>query len=46
VLALAGRGISRALATDPGLRAGLQVRAGRVTHRLLAADTDCEVDTQ
>jgi alanine dehydrogenase len=46
VLALAGRGISRALATDPGLRAGLQVRAGRVTHRLLAADTDCVVDTQ
>ncbi|MEO8741018.1 MAG: alanine dehydrogenase [Casimicrobiaceae bacterium] len=46
VLALAGQGIDCALAMDPGLRAGLQVRAGRVTHRGLAADTDFAVDAR
>ena len=46
VLALAARGVAAALAADPGLRAGLQVRAGRVTHRGLAADTGHMVDAQ
>ena len=46
VLAIAGQGIAAALAADPGLRAGLQVRAGRVTHRGLAADTGHTADTR
>ena len=46
VQALAGQGITAALAADPGLRAGLQVRAGRVTHRGLAVDTGHTVDTR
>ena len=38
VLSLADRGIDGALAADDGLRAGLQVRGGEVTHPALAAD--------
>ncbi len=37
-LALAAHGLRAALAADAGLRAGLQVHAGHVTHRDLAAD--------
>jgi len=37
VLALADRGVRRALEEDPHLRAGLNVHAGRVTHRAVAA---------
>jgi alanine dehydrogenase len=37
VLALADRGVQRALAEDTHLRAGLNVHAGRITHRALAA---------
>jgi alanine dehydrogenase len=36
VLALAGKGLGRALADDAGLRAGLNVHAGRVTYRAVA----------
>ncbi len=36
VLALADQGVARALADDPHLRAGLNVHAGRVTHRAVA----------
>jgi alanine dehydrogenase len=39
VRALAGAGVDAALAADPGLRAGLQVRDGHVTHAGLAADS-------
>jgi alanine dehydrogenase len=39
VLAMAAAGIEHAMAEDPGLRAGLQVFAGRITHAGLAADT-------
>ena len=35
---LAAQGLRAALAADAGLRGGLQVHAGRVTHRDLAAD--------
>ena len=35
---LAAQGLRAALAADAGLRSGLQVHAGRVTHRDLAAD--------
>jgi alanine dehydrogenase len=38
VLALADRGLDAALARDAGLRAGLQVYAGQVTHPGLAED--------
>ena len=38
VLRLAGMGVDRALASSPGLAAGLMVRAGEVVHRGLAAD--------
>ena len=38
VHALADAGINAALAADAGLRAGLQVRDGNVTHAGLAAD--------
>jgi alanine dehydrogenase len=38
VLALAERGIERALGADPGLAAGLNLAAGEVTHPGLAAD--------
>lgn len=43
VLSLAGKGLRRAIAEDPGLRAGLQIHAGRITHAGLAQDTgrDC-----
>jgi alanine dehydrogenase len=44
VLALAGQGVTHALATNPGLRAGLQVRDGRVTHPGLAADSGHALD--
>jgi len=37
VLALADRGVRRALAEDPYLRAGLNVHAGRITHRAAAS---------
>jgi alanine dehydrogenase len=39
VLALAGKGVRRALAEDPHLRAGLNVHAGRVTYRAVAEAT-------
>jgi alanine dehydrogenase len=39
VRALADAGIDAALAADPGLRAGLQVRGGKVTHAGLASDS-------
>lgn len=42
VLALADRGLRDALTESPGLRAGLQVHAGRVTHAGLAQDTGRE----
>jgi alanine dehydrogenase len=38
VRALADAGIDAALAADPGLRAGMQIRDGAVTHGGLAAD--------
>lgn len=38
-LALANKGLQAALAEDEGLRAGLQVHAGEVTHAGLAQDT-------
>ncbi len=38
-LAIANKGIKRAVAEDPGLRAGVQTCAGRVTHADLAQDT-------
>ncbi len=38
-LALASGGLAGALASDPGLAAGLQVHAGQVTHAGLAEDT-------
>jgi len=38
VLALAGKGVGRALAEDPHLLAGLNVHAGRVTHPAVARD--------
>jgi alanine dehydrogenase len=37
-LALADKGLNKALADDPGLREGLQVFAGEVTHEGLARD--------
>jgi alanine dehydrogenase len=40
VLELAGRGIDGALAADPHLRGGLQVRRGAITHRMVAAALD------
>jgi len=38
VLRLADQGVNAALTRDPGLRAGLQVHAGQLTHRGLAED--------
>jgi alanine dehydrogenase len=38
VLRLADEGVNAALTLDPGLRAGLQVYAGQLTHRGLAED--------
>jgi alanine dehydrogenase len=38
-LKLASLGLRRALAEDPGLRQGLQIHAGKVTHEGLAQDT-------
>jgi alanine dehydrogenase len=38
-LELANKGLRRAIKDDPGLRAGLQVHAGAVTHAGLAQDT-------
>ncbi|MBI4207835.1 MAG: alanine dehydrogenase [Betaproteobacteria bacterium] len=38
-LELAGKGLRGALAANPGLRAGLQVHKGRLTHAGLAQDT-------
>jgi alanine dehydrogenase len=40
VLALADQGLDTALTRDAGLRAGLQVYAGQVTHRGLAEDVN------
>ena len=37
-LALAGKGVARAMAEDAGLRSGLNVCAGRITHPALAED--------
>jgi alanine dehydrogenase len=37
VLALADKGVARALADDPHLRNGLNVHAGRITHQAVAA---------
>jgi len=42
VLALADRGVRRALEEDPHLRAGLNVHAGRVTHRAVASSLGLE----
>ena len=39
ILALADKGADRALAEDPHLRAGLNVHAGRITHRAVAEAT-------
>jgi alanine dehydrogenase len=39
VMLLADRGLREAVRDSDGLRAGLQVHAGRVTHRGLAEDT-------
>ncbi len=38
VLELAGKGLRRAVAENPGLREGLQIHAGHVTHSGLAQD--------
>jgi len=38
VLELADRGLDAALARNPGLKAGLQIHAGQLTHRALAED--------
>ncbi|OGA39831.1 MAG: alanine dehydrogenase [Betaproteobacteria bacterium RIFCSPLOWO2_12_FULL_62_13] len=38
-LGLAGKGLRRAITENPGLRAGLQLHAGQVTHAGLAQDT-------
>ncbi len=38
VLELAGKGLRRAMAENPGLRDGLQVHGGQVTHASLARD--------
>jgi alanine dehydrogenase len=38
VLALAEKGLRGALATDPGLAAGLQIHAGQITHAALAEE--------
>ena len=38
VRVMAARGIQQALDEDPGLRAGMQVSDGRITHAGLAAD--------
>jgi alanine dehydrogenase len=38
-LALANKGLRAALVADAGLREGLQVHAGKVTHAGLAQDT-------
>ena len=40
VLRLADQGVNAALMRDPGLRAGLQVCAGQLTHRGLAEDLE------
>jgi alanine dehydrogenase len=37
VLALADKGVAKALADDPHLRNGLNVHAGRITHAAVAA---------
>lgn len=37
-LALANKGVARAMADDPGLKSGLNVCAGRITHASLAED--------
>jgi alanine dehydrogenase len=38
VLRLADQGLNGALTGDPGLKAGLQVHAGKLTHQGLAED--------
>jgi alanine dehydrogenase len=38
ISALAGKGVDKALADDPGFAEGLNVRAGRVTHPAVARD--------
>jgi alanine dehydrogenase len=38
VLRLTNQGVNEALKLEPGLRAGLQVYAGQLTHRGLAED--------
>jgi alanine dehydrogenase len=40
VLALADKGLRRALAEDPHFRAGLNVHEGRVTHKAVASALD------
>ena len=42
VLALADRGVADAIARDPGLRPGVNVAAGRVTHEAVAAGVGAE----
>jgi alanine dehydrogenase len=42
VLALAGNGVKQAIARDPGLRPGVNVAAGKVTHPAVAEATGTE----
>ena len=42
VLALADLGVAEAIARDPGLRPGVNVSGGRVTHAAVAEGTDME----
>jgi alanine dehydrogenase len=42
ILKLADHGVHRALGSDPGFMRGLNVAAGRVTHRLVARDQGLE----
>lgn len=42
VMDLASKGLRRAIAENPGLRAGLQIHAGQLTHAGLAQDTGRE----
>ena len=45
VLELAGKGVREALAIDPGLRAGVNVAGGRITHPGVAEGVDMELAT-
>jgi len=45
VLELAGKGVREALTIDPGLRAGVNVAGGRITHPGVAEGVDMELAT-